>query len=120
MTKANKLKDSNVSVYEEEVVEVNASLVEKYQGLKKGDIIEALIVKESMGFNDALKYYAKHFAGAQKRSGFRANFYAFLQEGPKTEGEAKSFIEDNGSKNDAKNVGHYLAIYELAEFVRTN
>jgi len=50
-------------------------------------------------------------------TGFRAQFYLWLQEGVVTEDEAKSFIEAHGTGNDIKHTGHYLAIAELANAI---
>lgn len=49
---------------------------------------------------------------------FRSDYYDLLVEGSVTEQEAKDFLEDNGTENDKRHAGHYLAIRELAERIR--
>ena len=58
--------------------------------------------------------------GGSTRRGFLDNFYAFLQEGPKTQTESWNWVRENGSKNSVRWFVTHDKVRELANQLHAN
>lgn len=54
------------------------------------------------------------------RKSFKSEFNSWLVEAPRTEEEAKIFIDENGSDNDRNQESARLAIWKLAQDIRAS
>lgn len=84
-------------------------------GLKKSEAM-TLLIQGGMDFVEAEKYWKEN--GGAKRTGFRAMFYAELQERDMSAEEVKEYCRVHGSANDFKAYTHYVTIAELVASVR--
>lgn len=90
-------------------------LAAEIEGKNKADAMDILVPK--IGFKKSEEFWKEHGARSKQR-GFRALFYKELQAKDMTAEQVKAFAEKHGSKNDATQYTHYVAIANLVKAVR--
>ena len=94
-------------------------ITERYNELVRNGVTDTRLLKATLvvdGFTN--KEIASVVPKAERKVTFRAAFYDYLTEGPRTEEEGKEFIEENGTNNDIRHLSHHLGILKLANRIR--
>ena len=87
--------------------------------MTKNEFITDFIAKGKGDLTEAAKAWNQsEYKRARGESGNPRGFMDFLREAPRTEAEAKAWLESEGSENMKRQANHYLAIAELVRDVR--
>ncbi len=99
----------------EEVTEIE--IVNETEGLTLEGFMDSEFA-DSLGYKKSVAYW-KEFGAKAKVTGFRAKFYEALISGTVGVDSTLGFAEVNGgSKNDIKQISHFVAIAKLAADIR--
>ncbi len=98
-----------------EAIEVEENFA---KGKTLAEFIDYALIEKGLTYKEATKFWKANKDESVKRKGFRSALFNYLESNDLDEASLTTFIEENGSDNDLKNIKHYLSIAELVASVR--
>lgn len=113
-------KAKNVDMTRAETAEARANIL-SLDGKSLGFIRAVLVVEGLVDTNsEAVKVTKRVGLTSTVKRGFKARYYGWLAEEPRTKAEATEYIMADESENVKKNISAHLSVYELSASIWAN